>query len=444
MKDLHYMKIAVIGSGAAGLGAALALSERYDVRLFEKDDRFGGHANTVEVEYDGARIPVDTGFIVFNTKNYPNLTAMFEALGVSSEDSDMSFGVSLDSGRLEYACDNLDKVFAQRWRALDPGYWRCFMDIMRFNREAPRALAAGELDGLTLAEWLESRRFCKMMRQNFVLAMGAAIWSTPVKQMEQFPARSFVQFFVNHELMNGLGPAIQWRTVSGGSREYVRRVIERLGDRAQSGVGATSVKRCLDGRVAVSFDDGSEDLFDHVLLAVHPDQSLALMADADEEERALLGAIRYSDNVAVLHRDPELMPRRRKVWSSWSVLAESGVNARPSTLTYWMNRLQNLDPERPLFVSLNPPRDPKPELTFARFNYAHPLYDQGAIDAQTKIDGVQGRGGIWHAGAWLGWGFHEDALKAGLRVADALGARPSWAVDLGPAPLAAPMAIAAE
>ena len=419
------MKIAVIGSGAAGLGAALALSERHDVRLFEKDGRFGGHANTVEVDYDGVSIPVDTGFIVFNTKNYPNLTAMFEALEAPSEESDMSFGVSLDGGRLEYACDNLDKVFAQRWRALDPGYWRCFMDIMRFNREAPRALAEGELDGLALAEWLERRRYSKMMRENFVLAMGAAIWSTPAKQMEQFPARSFVQFFVNHELMNGLGPAIQWRTVSGGSREYVRRVIERLGDRAQSGCGVAAVARRPDGRVGVTFEDGAEDWFDHVLLATHPDQSLKLLTDADPEERALLGAIRYADNTAVLHRDPSLMPRRRKVWSSWSVLAESGLDARPTTLTYWMNRLQNLDPARPLFVSLNPPQDPDPELTFARFNYAHPLYDQAAFGAQERMDAVQGRGGVWHAGAWLGWGFHEDALKAGLRVADALGARPA-------------------
>ncbi|MBX2855863.1 MAG: FAD-dependent oxidoreductase [Rhodobacteraceae bacterium] len=437
------MKVAVIGSGAAGLGAALALSERHDVRLFEKDARFGGHANTVEVEYDGVRLPVDTGFIVFNEKNYPNLTAMFEALGVASEESDMSFGVSLDDGRLEYACDNLDKVFAQRWRAFDPSYWRCFMDIMRFNREAPRALAAGELDGLSLAEWLESRRFCKMMRENFVLAMGAAIWSTPAHRMAQFPARSFVQFFVNHELLNGLGPAIQWRTVSGGSREYVRRAIDQLGERARAGAGAVSVARRLDGRVVVTFEDGSEEHYDHVVLATHPDQSLALMADADAEERALLGAIRYADNVAVLHRDPGLMPRRRKVWSSWSVLAESGADARPSTLTYWMNRLQNLDPARPLFVSLNPPRDPEPELTFARFNYAHPLFDQAAFDAQAGMDQVQGRGGIWHAGAWLGWGFHEDALKAGLRVAAALGARPTWAVDIGQ-PLTAPMAIAAE
>lgn len=425
------MKIAVIGAGISGLGAALALSEDHDVRLFERDHRFGGHANTAEVDYDGEKIAVDTGFIVFNHKNYPNLTAMFGALDVPSEPSDMSFGVSIDDGRLEYACDNLDKVFAQRWRALDPWFLRCFRDILRFNREAPAALASGALDGWTLADWLESRGYSAAMRRNFVIAMGAAIWSTPISEIGRFPARAFVQFFVNHELMNGLSPAIKWRTVSGGSREYVRRVMSRLGPRAQCGVGATSVARLSNGQVRIAFDDGSEGLFDAVILATHSDQALRLLSDADATERQILGDVRYSDNVAILHRDPSLMPKRQKVWSSWSVLTESGEDARPAALTYWMNRLQNLDRSKPLFVTLNPPREPDPALTFGTYNYAHPLYDHAAFAAQTAIERIQGRGGVWYAGAWLGWGFHEDGLKSGLRAADALGSRPSWAVDLG-------------
>lgn len=439
------MKIAVIGAGVSGLGAALALSERHDVRLFEKDARFGGHANTVEVEYDGASIAVDTGFIVFNEKNYPNLTALLGALGVATEDSDMSFGVSVDGGRMEYACDSLDKIFAQRWRALDPGFWRCFYDILRFTKQAPAALADGSVGDATLDEWLRARGYSARMREQFVLAMGAAIWSTPVKQMEAFPARAFFQFFANHELFAGLGPSIQWRTVTGGSREYVRRVLQRLGPRAVAGVGAVSVTRTSAGKVAVAFDDGSSDQFDHVLLATHSDQSLALLSDADAEERALLGAVRYSQNTAVLHRDPSLMPKRRKVWSSWSVLFDTKAAAAgdaPAVLSYWMNRLQNLDPDKPLFVTLNPDRAPDPALTFQTFSYAHPLFDAAAFAAQTRIDAIQGRGGVWHAGAWQGWGFHEDGLKSGLRVAEALGARPDWARAIDPilrpaAPLAA-------
>lgn len=437
------MKIAVIGAGISGIGAALALAPHYDVQLFEKDARFGGHANTVDIDYDGVKLAVDTGFIVFNNKNYPNLTGLFDELGVQSEASDMSFGVSLNGGRLEYACDNLDKIFAQRWRALDVGFLNCFREILRFNRIAPVELANGALDGYAIGDWLKARGFSRQMRENFVLAMGGAIWSTPMNKIADFPARAFVQFFVNHELLSGLGAAIQWRTVSGGSREYVRRALQRLGPRAQLGRGAVALRRQATGRVEIEFEDGAVEIFDHVVLATHSDQALGLLSDADDEERSLLGAIRYSDNTAVLHRDPALMPKRRKVWSSWSFLAETGSEARPAALSYWMNRLQNLDPSRPVFVTLNPPIEPDPSLVFSRHAYAHPLYDQAAFDAQAQMDRIQGRRGVWYAGAWLGWGFHEDGLKSGLRVAAALGARPDWAADLG-APMRSSFALAAE
>ena len=437
------MKIAVVGSGVSGLGAALALSDAHDVRLFEQDARFGGHANTVEIEHSGQKIAVDTGFIVFNDRNYPNLCALFDALGVPSEDSDMSFGVSLGGGAMEYACGNLDQVFAQRWRVVDPSHLRAFRDVMRFNRIAPKELASGAIDGWTIGDWMRDRGFGRNFRENFLLAMGGAIWSTSPSKMEGFPARSFVQFFKNHELMSGFDRRIQWRTVTGGSRQYVRRVLQRLGPRAQAGVGAQAVERQPNGQVRIRFTDGSDDVFDQVVLATHSDQALGLLKDADANEFEILSSVRYSENTAILHRDPGLMPRRRKVWSSWNVISEPGSERQPASVTYWMNRLQNLDPTRDVFVSLNPIREPDPDLVFGRYSYAHPLYDQAAFDAQAAIDAIQGRRGVWFAGAWLGWGFHEDGLKSGLRVAQALGARPDWARETG-APIRPEIAIAAE
>lgn len=442
------MKIAIIGAGVSGIGAALALADSADVRLFEKDARFGGHANTVDVDYplaDGGsrKIAVDTGFIVFNDRNYPNLTALFDHLGVASEESDMTFSVSLDRGRLEYGCLNLDSVFAQRRRALDPEFVWSLREVFRFHRSAPAALASGALDGLTLGEFLEQGRYSRFFRENFLYPMGGAIWSTPALDISAFPARGFVQFFVNHALLSGFNREITWRTVAGGSREYVRRALAALGPRAHAGTAATGLRRLPSGGVEVRFSDGSRESFDHVVLASHSDQSLALLEDADREERALLGAVRYSPNRAVLHRDLSLMPKRRKVWSSWNFLSETGEQERKPAVSYWMNRLQNIPNETPLFVTLNPPRMPDPALTFGVFDYAHPQFDSAAFDAQRNLDRIQGRGGVWHAGAWTGWGFHEDGLKSGLRVAAALGARPAWARGIAE-PSAPPIAIAAE
>ncbi len=437
------MKVAVIGSGAAGLGAALALSESAEVMLFERESRFGGHANTVEIAHTGARMVVDTGFIVYNDRNYPNLAALFDHLGVATKWSDMSFGFSLGDGRLEYACDSPDKVFAQRRNVFNPTFVWGFREVLRFCKVAPADLAAGRAAGMSLGEWLGLRRFSRWFRERFILPMGGAIWSTPTDQMMAFPAESFLRFFANHDLYTGLDAAMRWRTVAGGSREYVGRVIDRLGARARCGVGAAAVTR-EGGRAHVRFDDGSEGAFDHVVLAVHGPQARALLADRDAEEDALLGAFRTAANRAILHRDARLMPKRRKVWSSWNLMSQGpGDAGRPVAVSYWMNRLQSLDPARDLFVTLNPHVEPDPDKVFAEFAYDHPLYDATAFAAQEGLDAIQGRGGVWHAGAWLGYGFHEDALRAGVRVAAALGARPGWVRDTG-APMAAPMAVAAQ
>ena len=425
------MKIAVVGAGISGLGAALALSEQADVQLFEREARLGGHANTVDVEFPDGTQPVDTGFIVYNQRNYPNLCALFEDLDVPTQASDMSFGFSLGQGRFEYACDNLDKLFAQRWRALDLRHVAMLRQILRFMRQAPADMAAGRLEGLSLGDWLDWRGFSDWFRERFLLPMGGAIWSTPAKRMLAFPARNFVGFFCNHDLMTGLDPAQRWRTVAGGSREYVRRAHARLGPRVELGRPVVSVETAT-GQPVLRFADGGTQLFDQVVLACHAPETRALLAHPDDEQANILSAFRTSRNAAVLHSDPALMPQRRRVWSSWNFLADwAGAGEAPAPVTYWMNRLQGIPAHRPLFVSLNPGAAPDPALTHAQLSYAHPLYDAQTFAAQRAIGRIQGRHGVWYAGAWLGYGFHEDGLRAGLRVAEALGARPPWVADTG-------------
>jgi len=428
------MKIAVVGAGIAGMGAALALSEHHDVRLYEREPRFGGHANTASVQFGSGREgaePVDTGFIVYNHRNYPNLTALFEHLEVPTKWSDMSFGFSLNDGACEYACDSLDTIFAQRWRAFDPRFLNTFREIIRFTRLAPRDLASGRLSGRSLGAWLDDRRFSPWFRERFLLPMGGAIWSTCVADVLHFPAENFVHFFTNHDLMTGLDPSQRWRTVAGGSREYVSRLTARLGDRAQAGREVVSVSAAA--RPSLRFADGGVETVDHVILATHAPEALGLLQAPERLVAETLGVFRTSRNRAVLHSDPILMPRRRRVWSSWNFLSDGPAadSHRPAQVTYWMNRLQGIDPARPLFVSLNPTREPSPALTHGVYDYAHPLFDEAAFRGQRRMDAIQGRGGVWYAGAWLGYGFHEDGLRSGLRIAHALGARPAWGKDPG-------------
>ena len=429
------MKIAVIGSGVAGLGAAYALSSHYDVALYERGDRFGGHANTEVIEIEGEEIAVDTGFIVYNEVNYPNLTALFHHLGTPTKPSDMSFGFSMKGGQFEYACDNLDKIFAQRLNALKPSFWGAFRDVMRFIRIAPKQLAADEIGDISLGDWLSREGFGELFREGFLLPMGGAIWSTPTDKMTEFPAKNLLSFFDNHDLYTGLAAAIQWRTVDGGSRAYVGQIIRHLGRRAQANKAVTSVNR-LGGKVEINFADGGRDVADHVIFACHAPEARALLTGQDPEEEEVLGAFRTTQNTAILHRDPSLMPKRRKVWSSWSMITDdikktNRLADEPVSLTYWMNRLQTLPTKHDIFVTLNAQRRPDPALTIAEYSYAHPGYDSMTFAAQAQLDDIQGRGGVWYAGAWTGWGFHEDGLKSGLRVAEALGARPDWAQDLG-------------
>lgn len=410
-------RIAVIGAGISGLGAAWALRSFHDVSLYEKEARLGGHANTVTIDYEGQPIDVDTGFIVFNTLNYPNLTRLFDHLGIATFETDMSFGFSLDGG-FEWSSNGLSGLLARTSNAFDPGFLSMLRDVLRFNRMAIADLDAGKLASLSLGQYLELYGYGARFRSHYLLPMGAAIWSSSEGEMADYPAEAFVRFFRNHRLVNATRP--KWRTVKGGSRNYVNAIWRDLG---AAGVarkpGAVRVERLMTGGVRVTDETGKAERYDEVILACHSNEALALLADADADERDMLGAIPYSANRAVLHRDESLLPRRKNARAAWCYLRESGQDA--AAVTYDMNRLQGIDPACPLFVTLNPAREPDPALTFGSFAYDHPQFSRAGMAAQRIFNRVQGVRHTWFAGAWLGYGFHEDGLRAGLRVALRLG-----------------------
>ncbi len=410
-------RIAVIGTGITGLGAAYALRHRADLTLYEKAPRLGGHSQTVAVDYDGTAIPVDTGFIVYNEINYPRLTALFAELGIATAPSRMSFAVSARGGAVEWGGDSLATVFAQRRNLLSPPFLGMLADILRFNRAAVRDLDAGRLAGRSLGGYAAG--YGTAFRRDYLLPMGAAIWSTPVADMMAFPAESFVRFFRNHALLKGLEDRHQWRTVRGGSSTYVTRLAGYFTGRIRSGRAVAALVAEADG-VTVVEAGGHRARFDQVIVATHADEALAMIAAPSPAERAVLGAFRYAENHAVLHRDSRLMPRRRGVWSSWNYLSAAGSEGSAVTLTYWMNRLQNIDPAKPLFVSLNPHVPPDPAKTFFACSYHHPMFDRPALEAQGRLAGLQGRRGLWFGGAYCGNGFHEDGLAAGQAIARAI------------------------
>ncbi len=411
-------RIAIIGSGISGLGAAYALKDTAHITLFERDPTAGGHACTHTVDYDGVTIPVDLGFIVYNGLNYPNLIGLFDSLGVQTQPSDMSFSVS-DPDGWQWA-STARGLFAQPGNMLRPGFLRFLKTILRFNDTARTELATGGLTDTTLGAWLDRHSFDATFRDNYILPMAAAIWSTPEDRILDYPAQSFFQFFDNHRLMHRERP--KWRTVTGGSQNYVRRLTALLGDRFRPGTAVQSVGR-FGARVRVTLESGNSELFDEVILATHSDVSLRLLGNDDSDACFLLRSVRYRPNTIYLHRDPALMPPRRAAWASWNVLKQGSGEI---CLTYWMNRLQGIDAARPLFITLNPNRPPRAELIFHTYQFDHPQFDAPAEAAVRALKRIQGQDGIWFAGAWMGRGFHEDGLKSGLAAALALGGRVPW------------------
>ncbi|UYN93407.1 MAG: FAD-dependent oxidoreductase [Enhydrobacter sp.] len=418
------MKIAVIGAGVAGLGAAWLLGRRHEVILYERERRLGGHACTVDVPGPDGPTPVDVGFIVYNERNYPDLVRLFGELGVSTEESDMSFAVSLDGGAFEYA-SSFAGFLAQRRNLLRPSFLRMTRDILRFNRLATRLLDLGEDLDFTIGDFIDQARLSAPFRDRYLVPMASCIWSTPTSRMLDYPAQTFARFFDNHGLLS-ISRQLRWRTVTGGSRAYVERIATSLAGRTRLATPAREIRRDAFG-AHVRDARGQWDRFDRVVLACHADQALGLLADADAHERDVLGRFPYTPNEIWLHEDASLMPRRRAAWSSWNYVAESAPRSSNVSVTYWMNRLQNLPLARPLFVSVNPAHPPAPESVHRRFTFRHPTYDARALRAQRTLDRIQGRRGILYCGAYRGWGFHEDALSSGLDVAGLLGVPRPWA-----------------
>ncbi|MEO7056443.1 MAG: FAD-dependent oxidoreductase [Caldimonas sp.] len=418
------LSIGVVGSGISGLAAAWLLSKRHRVTLYEADARLGGHSHTVDVTLSGVPVAVDTGFIVYNEPAYPNLTALFAELGVTTKASEMSFAVSLDDGALEYAGGDLRGLFAQRGNLVNLRFWSMLRDLVRFYRNAP--LDAARVGLMPLDDYLDRHGYGRAFREDHLYPMAAAIWSTPASQIGRYPTETFVRFCENHHLLT-LGERPAWRTVAGGSREYVRRLAAALGSQdVRMSSAALEIRR--DAGAAVVVTAAGPVRHDHVVVAAHADQALRLIAEPSADERRLLGAFAYTRNRAVLHSDPALMPHRRAVWSSWNYASD---RRRPDGLcvTYWMNRLQGIDDALPLFLTLNPIHEPRPGLHHRTEVYEHPLFDTAAIQAQRELWSLQGCRRTWFCGAYFGSGFHEDGLQAGLAVAEAIGGvRRPWSV----------------
>jgi predicted NAD/FAD-binding protein len=412
--DSNY-KVAVVGSGISGLSAAWFLSQKHQVTLFEKEARLGGHTHTVRFERKGESTAVDTGFIVYNEPNYPNLKAMLAHLNVATHPTDMSFAVSIDQGKLEYAGNNLNTLFAQRKNLLSMKHWKMIFEILRFNKIAKSDLQQGLNPELSLGDYLEQNHFDETMQRDYLLPMAAAIWSCPTETMRAFPASSFLQFFANHGLLN-VNDRPQWRTVIHGARTYIDKLVAlnafEIQHQAVTEVFPPVIK---NGKVRVITDAGEALDFDHVIFACHADETYRMLKPYGFE---LLSAFKYQANQAWLHTDVNQMPKIRSAWASWNYLSGKNESSeRAVAVTYWMNNLQPLNIQTPVFVTLNPITEPDPNHVIKKIHYDHPVFDRGAMAAQTQLAQIQGKKNCWFVGAYCGYGFHEDGLSSSVELA---------------------------
>lgn len=423
MTEIVRKKIAVIGTGISGLGVASLLHKHHDITVYEKNDYVGGHSRTIDVRTKDGIIPVDTGFIVFNKRNYPLLTRLFEHLNVPIAESDMSFGASIDHGRIEYGTQGLINIFAQRRNILRPAFLRMILDILKFNKVAGNYLS--HEPSFTLGECLDELNMHPWFRDYFLLSMGGAIWSTPAEEMLKFPASTFIRFFENHGLLT-VNDQPQWYTVRDGSREYIRRLTDPFKHNIYTNRG---VRRVLRGEHGVMIEDvrGERHHYDDAILSCHADQAIDLIDGKSEEEKDVLSAFKYQKNRAVLHGDTSFMPKCRKAWASWVYLSERGNDQNPRiSLSYWMNNLQPLQTDHPLIVTLNPGKEPDQNLIYNDFTFEHPVFDAEAIENQSKLDDIQGKNRLWFCGAYQRYGFHEDGLGSAVKVAARMGISPPW------------------
>ncbi len=426
-------RVAVIGSGISGLSAAYTLAPQAQVTLFEAGDYFGGHTHTVDITLGGITHGVDTGFLVFNERTYPNLIRLFGELGVATTASDMSFSVKVPDIGLEWSGSDLNTVFAQRRNLVRPGFLRMLADILRFNKLTTTLAERGEDASLQqpIGDFLAEQRFSSEFRDWYFLPMIGCIWSCPTDQMLRFPIATMIRFCHNHGLLQ-VANRPRWFTVTGGARNYVHKMLPRIND-ARLNTPVRSVRRTPAG-IFITTDQTTEQ-FDDVVMACHSDQSLAMLADPTPAEREVLGAIRYHRNRAVLHTDTSVLPERPLAWAAWNYeRATDGPREQAAVcLHYLINRLQPLPFDQPVIVSLNPVREPKPDRVHGEFDYAHPVFDSSAIAAQQRVPSLQGQANTWFCGAWTRYGFHEDGLMSGLAVAEGL--RRQWAT-LGATPAA--------
>lgn len=413
-------RIAVIGSGISGLSAAWLLSKQHDVTVFEKRGEIGGHSNTRIVPTRDGDIPVDSGFIVYNEKNYPNLTQLFSHLNVPTTETQMSFAFSLDNGRYEYNGNGIKGLFGQKKNIVNLNHWRMVKDIQRFFEES-RHKILGYDESIKLDRFLELEGFSQSFLNNHILPMAGAIWSSPAEVMKLFPAKSFLDFYENHGLLQ-IQKRPKWRSVLGGSEQYVNRLVNDSNIRFQLNSPVSSVSRDFEG-IVVRTKAGKDHGFDEVVFGCHADQALAMLANPSALERQLLGEFSYSDNRAVMHMDESQMPRRRKLWASWNYMSEqepSGI-PKPSSVTYWMNSLQQLETSSNIFVSINPEKPIDSSRIVYQTRYQHPIFDANAMGAQKLLWELQGQNRSWFCGSYFGYGFHEDGLQSGLAVAEQLG-----------------------
>jgi hypothetical protein len=412
------VKIAVIGSGISGLAASWLLSREHDVTLFEASDYLGGHTHTHDIELRGSRYAVDTGFIVFNPVNYPLLCKLFDELRVETQPTTMSFAVRNERSGLEYNAATLGGLFCRKRNLVSPRFLGMLSDIARFYRSAP-ALLASAGDGPTLAEYVGEHGYGDAFRDDHLVPITSALWSSAASQALQFPAKYLVAFMANHHMLK-LSDRPQWRVVKGGSQRYVHALRRGWNVRERIGCAVSGVRREADA-VRVTSAAGTEH-YDHVVLACHSDQAGTILDDASERERDILGAIRYQHNDTVLHTDARLLPTRRSAWAAWNALIPNAPSER-CTVSYCMNHLQSLDAPEPFVVSLNSTDRIAPEKILRRMRYEHPVYSHGAVRAQRRLGEIQGVRRTWFAGAYWGWGFHEDGMRSAVAVANGLGVR---------------------
>lgn len=411
-------RILVVGAGISGLSAAWLLSKSHQVTLVEANGYFGGHSNTIDINIKGNTMPVDTGFIVFNPQNYPNLTALFEHLGVASAATDMSFSVSKGNGSFEYSGGDGGGLLAQPSNLLRLRFWRMALHILRFYKNSKKYASSTEFSEYTLGELLAKEKYSSEFYEDHLGPMGAAIWSSDSRSMLEYPVQDFLNFFNNHGLTQ-LTNRPQWRTVVGGSREYVKKLINDMAAQVHTRSAITEIRRSEEAWCAKTVS-GVVHRAEHIVFACHSNEAAKLVAEVAPQQADILGKMRYGANSIVLHSDPSLMPHRKKAWASWNYIEHEHSLERPG-VSYWMNKLQHLPTKTPVIATLNSPRKIKDEKVFAEFDYQHPIFDSAARRAREQLWSLQGASNLWYCGAYLGDGFHEDGIQAGLAIAEMLG-----------------------